>query len=351
MNSLSSGNIAPPQFKQEKMKGSAGKSSKQKGFDHIIHPNKKEPFPDLKEQGSRIFSPMDNLIDLLMNNGKRALGKEEVLKQILEYGKNGKNGKNGLNGRQGSLFLDMESTRTRKVISVKKMLRDLNQHYKHIFKEKTDGLEEDVTKKQVIFNTNLLYLIAVTDGNDDTLYHSQLVARYTLLFAKALGIEDENFLVHMERGALLHDIGKRGIPEFILGKPGPLTEKEREIIKEHPLVGYEMLEEFDFLKKAAQVVLFHHERYDGNGYPFGLENGTIPLEARIFALVDTLDVITSNRPYRKGKSFEEAYREIKKARASQFDPSLVDILLSIPKEKWENIKAKTKVEHYIPTIH
>lgn len=330
------------------MKASVGESSTPKRFKHILALDKKESFPDLKEKSSRIVSPTDNLIDLLKNNGKRAIGKEEALKQILEYGKNGKNGKNG---RYESLFSDARNARTRKVISVRKMLRDLNQHYKDIFKEKTDGLEEDVTKKQVIFNTNLLYLIAVTDGNEDTLCHSQLVARYTLMFAKALGIEDEKFLVHVERGALLHDIGKKGIPEFILGKPGPLTEGERDIVQEHPLIGFEMLEEFEFLKKAAQVVLFHHERYDGTGYPFGLENGEIPLEARIFALVDTLDVITSDRPYRIGKSFEKAYREIEKARGIQFDPSLVDVFLSIPKEKWANIKAKTKVNHYIPTIH
>jgi putative nucleotidyltransferase with HDIG domain len=327
------------------MKGSIGESSTQKKIEHILSPCKKEPFSELKKQGSCIIATIDNLIDLIKNNGKNALGKEEALKQILEYGKNGRDG-----GHE-SLFLDMDDARKRKVVSVRKMLRNLNQHYKHIFKEKTDGVEEDVTKKQVIFNTNFLYLLAVTDGNEDTLCHSQLVARYTLLFAKALGIENEQFLVHIERGALLHDIGKRGIPEYILGKPGPLTEKEKDIIKEHPLIGFEMLEEFEFLKKAAQIVLFHHERYDGNGYPFGLANGEIPLEARIFALVDTLDVITSDRPYRKGKSFEEAYKEIERARGIQFDPSLVDVLLSIPKEKWAKIKAKTKAAHYIPTIH
>jgi len=332
------------------MKASVGESSTPKRFKHILTLDK-ESFPDLKAKSSRMVSFTDNLIDLLKNNGKRALEKEEALKQVLEYGKNGKNGENRINGGYESLFLDTDSARTRKVIAVKKMLRDLNQHYKDIFKEKADGVEEDITKKQVIFNTNLLYLIAVTDGNEDTLCHSELVARYTLLFAKALGIEDEKFLVHVERGALLHDIGKKGIPEFILGKPGPLTEGERDIVREHPLIGYEMLEEFEFLKKAALVVLFHHESYDGTGYPFGLENGEIPLEARIFALVDTLDVITSDRPYRKGKSFEEAYKEIEKARGIQFDPSLVDVLLSIPKEKWANIKAKTKVAHYIPTIH
>jgi putative nucleotidyltransferase with HDIG domain len=327
------------------MKASIGELSTQKKIEHILSPCIKEPFSELKKQGSCIIVTLDNLIDLLKNKGKNVLGKEEVLKQILKYGKNGRKG-----GHE-SLFLDMDNARARKVLSVRKMLRNLNQHYKDIFKEKADGVEEDVTKKQVIFNTNFLYLLAVTDGNEDTLCHSQLVARYTLLFAKALGIEDEKFLVHIERGALLHDIGKRGIPEYILGKPGPLTEGERDIVKEHPLIGYEMLEEFEFLKKAAQIVLFHHERYDGNGYPFGLANGEIPLEARIFALVDTLDVITSNRPYRKGKSFEEAYKEIAKARGIQFDPSLVDVLLSIPKEKWANIKAKTKLAHYIPTIH
>ena len=150
---------------------------------------------------------------------------------------------------------------------------------------------------------------------------------------------------------MLHDIGKIGIPESILRKPGALTSVEREIIKDHPLIGYELIEEFEFLKKPAQVVLYHHESYDGLGYPYGLAADDIPLEARIFALADTLDAITSDRPYREAKSFEEAFKEIEKGRGSQFDPSVVDAFFSIPKEKWEGIKQETEESFRFYTVH
>jgi len=150
---------------------------------------------------------------------------------------------------------------------------------------------------------------------------------------------------------LLHDVGKIGIPEFILRKASSLTEREKGILEEHPLLGYEMLEEFDFLRKAAHVVLYHHEKYDGSGYPFGLIEEEIPVEARIFSLADTLDAITSDRPYRKGKSFEEALREMEKYRGSQFDPVLLDSFLSIPVEKWQDIKVKTLASLRLPHIH
>ena len=108
-------------------------------------------------------------------------------------------------------------------------------------------------ESRAYLHSSLLHLIAATDGNEDTVGHSQLVARYTLLLTKALGIEDKTFSVEIERGALLHDIGKIGIPESILRKPGPLTDREREIIKEHPYLGYELVEEFSFLRKASQA--------------------------------------------------------------------------------------------------
>jgi HD-GYP domain-containing protein (c-di-GMP phosphodiesterase class II) len=171
------------------------------------------------------------------------------------------------------------------------------------------------------------------------------------LLTKALGVEDKSFLINIERGALLHDIGKIGIPESILRKAGPLTKKEKEITQQHPLLGYEMIEEFDFLKRAALVVLFHHERYDGCGYPYGLAGEEIPLEARIFALADTLDAITSDRPYSRAKSFPEAYREVEKSQGSQFDPQLADVFLSIPVEKWQRIKAKTQISLPSLIIH
>jgi putative nucleotidyltransferase with HDIG domain len=238
---------------------------------------------------------------------------------------------------------DTGSMEVIKMSSVKRMLRHLDNSYGNIFENQAFNFEEEDAGKEAFLNSSLLYFIAATDGNEDTVGHSQLVARYTIFLAKTVGIEDKNSLINIERGALLHDIGKIGIPELILSKAGPLTESEREIVQEHPLLGYRMIEEFDFLKEATQIVLFHHESYSGDGYPLGLSGEEIPLEARIFALADTLDAITSDRTYREGRSFDEAYREIEKNQGSQFDPLLVEVLLSIPKEEWQNIKAETEI--------
>jgi putative nucleotidyltransferase with HDIG domain len=245
----------------------------------------------------------------------------------------------------------MESTEVRKMSSARNILRHMDLHYGNIFKDQTSHVEEDIAEKQIFFNSSLLYLIAATDGNEDSIGHSKLVASYTTLLTKDLGIENKDFLVNIQRGALLHDVGKIGIPEFILRKAMSLSDREKGILQEHPLLGYEMIEEFDFLKKAALVVLYHHERYDGSGYPFGLVGEEIPLEARIFALADTLDAITSDRPYRKGKCFEEALREMEKCRGSQFDPALLDVFLSIPIEKWQEIKAETLASLRLPQVH
>lgn len=225
-----------------------------------------------------------------------------------------------------------------KIASAKEYLENLDRSFNKLFSDQSFSSNKDFSGEQRILNPSLLHMIAVTDRNEDTIGHSQLVARYTLLLAKSLGIEEREVLTVIERGALLHDIGKIGIPESILRKPGALTPGEREIVKEHPLFGYEIIEEFDFLKKAAQVILYHHEHFDGRGYPYGLAGEEIPLEARIFAIADTLDAMTSDRPYRKAGSFEKALEEIEKYSGTQFDPLLVDTLLSIPEEKWLEIK-------------
>ncbi len=253
------------------------------------------------------------------------------------------------NGTTVELFWPAEIEKIRKVNSAKKMLKDLSRHYESIFKGQ--DYENHIPEKEIFLHSNILYLIAATDGNEDTLGHSQLVASYTLLLTKALGIEDKNYLVNIERGALLHDIGKIGIPESILRKPGPLTALEKEIVKEHPLIGYDLIEEFEFLKKAAKVVLFHHENYNGNGYPYALAKDEIPLEARIFAVADTLDAITSDRPYRKGSNFDVAFCEIERGRGTQFDPDVVDTLFSVPPEKWEKIKENTEESLLLHTSH
>lgn len=225
-----------------------------------------------------------------------------------------------------------------KIYSAKSILRDINRQYESTKLDPYFTSENFLRESQAYLHADFLYLIAATDGNEDSVGHSQLVARYTLLLTKALGIEDMTFFMEIERGALLHDIGKIGIPDSILRKAGPLSDKEREIIKEHPYLGYELVEEFSFLQKASWVVLFHHESYDGRGYPFGLEGEEIPLEARIFAIADTLDAITSDRPYRKGQGFRLALDEIERGRGTQFDPAIVDAFLSVPIEKWQQIK-------------
>jgi putative nucleotidyltransferase with HDIG domain len=233
----------------------------------------------------------------------------------------------------------------------KEAMKDLNHWYEQIFRD-IDELDEDgFAEKQRFFNSNLINFIAATDDNEDTVGHSQFVANYTLLLARELGIEDQRYLVDLERGALLHDIGKIGIPESILRKKGPLTQIEREIIKDHPLLGFKLIEEFSFLERAAQVVLYHHEHFTGMGYPYGLAGEQIPLEARIFSIADTVDAITSDRPYRNGKSFEEARREVERHSGSQFDPQLVEVFLSIPQERWQKAKLDTLRTLRLPTIH
>jgi HD-GYP domain-containing protein (c-di-GMP phosphodiesterase class II) len=238
-----------------------------------------------------------------------------------------------------------------KISLAKEVLMRLDQNFRKVFKGQELDFEENGVEKEAFLNPNFLYLIAITDGNEDTLGHSQLVSRYSILFVSTLGIKDKNFLFDLENGALLHDIGKIGIPEFILRKDGPLTCREKEVVMEHPLLGYQMIQEFVFLKKAAEVVLYHHEHYDGTGYPFGLGGEEIPLGARIFALADTLDAITSDRPYRKGKDFEEAMKEIEKGRESQFDPHLTDVFLSIPLEKWQDIKKNVGISLPLSAVH
>ena len=241
--------------------------------------------------------------------------------------------------------------KTAKIISARKMLRELDRYHDRIFREEFRSLDTALERKKMFFNSSLVYFIDATDSHEDALGHSQFVSRYAVLLAKALGIGEKGFLQNLERGALLHDIGKIGVPESILRKAGPLTAMEREIIKDHPWLGYKMIEGFGFLRAAAQVVLHHHERFDGKGYPCGLGGSDIPLGARIFSLADTLDAITSDRPYRGGKSFEAAIREIEKSSGTQFDPMIVDVFLSIPKEKWHLAKVQAQHSLCLPEVH
>jgi putative nucleotidyltransferase with HDIG domain len=183
------------------------------------------------------------------------------------------------------------------------------------------------------YDTTLQALTRALDTRDEeTEEHSQRVSRYTELLARRLGIPDEE-IQHMARGALLHDIGKIGVPDAVLLKSGSLDDHEQALMRKHPTIGYAMITHIPFLGEAAKVVLHHHEAYDGSGYPSGLAGDRIPLGARIFAVADALDAMTSDRPYRRARSVPEALAEIKRCRGTQFDPQVVDTLLAIPMEE------------------
>ncbi len=155
----------------------------------------------------------------------------------------------------------------------------------------------------------------------ETGLHSKRVACHTLVLARHVGASD---LHQIYWGALLHDIGKIGIPDAILLKQEALTEEEWKEMRTHPEKGYAIVSQIPPMAGAAEIVLCHEERYDGKGYPYGLAGEAIPLGARLFAVIDTLDAITSDRPYRKGASFDEAREEILKGKGSQFDPLAVE---------------------------
>jgi len=156
--------------------------------------------------------------------------------------------------------------------------------------------------------------------------HSQRVAEITLRIAKNLGMEEEKML-HIRRGALLHDIGKLGIPDTILHKPGKLTAEEWSIMHRHPQYAFDMLFQIDYLRPAMEIPYCHHEKWDGSGYPRGLQGEQIPLEARIFSVVDVYDALTSDRPYRKAWSREEALAYIQRESGTHFDPRVVEAFM------------------------
>lgn len=162
----------------------------------------------------------------------------------------------------------------------------------------------------------------------ETKGHSRRVVDLTLKLAKKIGVPEDE-LVTIQRGALLHDIGKMGISDAILLKPGPLTEAEWKDMCRHPQLAYDMLYPIEYLRPSLTIPLYHHEKYDGSGYPFGLKGEAIPLAARIFAVVDVYDALTSDRPYRKAWTKQATLQYIKEQRGHHFDPEVVDVFLAM----------------------
>jgi putative nucleotidyltransferase with HDIG domain len=169
--------------------------------------------------------------------------------------------------------------------------------------------------------------------------HAERVAAYGMAIARVLGAEFADD-PEVEFGFLLHDVGKVAVPDAILWKPDPLTQEERRLMERHPVVGWEILREIDFLGEAKLVVRHHHERWDGDGYPDGLDGEDIPLAARVFAVADVLDALTTLRPYRRPSSTADAREMIRAGAGTQFDPTVVSAFLDIPDATLERIRTE-----------
>jgi len=164
--------------------------------------------------------------------------------------------------------------------------------------------------------------------DNETEEHSQRVSSMTVQLARALGVRESD-LVHVRWGALLHDIGKMGVPEHILFKPGKLTEEEWAIMRQHPRHAFELLAHIPMLQQALDIPYYHHERWDGNGYPAGLRGVEIPLAARATAVIDVWDALKSDRPYRKAWPEEQAITYIRAQSGTHFDPQVVDVFFQM----------------------
>jgi putative nucleotidyltransferase with HDIG domain len=207
-------------------------------------------------------------------------------------------------------------------------------------REQTEEIRKALGAVNLAYEHTLLALVRALDAREKEVgSHSERVMAYACLLAQAAGIDEEQRIV-LGKGALLHDIGKIGISDNILLKPGKLDQAEWKIMRQHPAVGCEILSGINYFQAAAELVLSHHECYDGTGYPNRLSGEKIPMSARIFSLVDTLDAMTSDRPYRSSLSFQAVRDEVLRCSGRQFDPGLVEIFLTLPKESWEQAAGK-----------
>ncbi len=205
-------------------------------------------------------------------------------------------------------------------------------------RDRTGELRTALRNIQGTYQTTLLALVRALDAREhETSDHSQRVVKYTEHIAERLSLRGPE-LEEIGRGALLHDIGKIGVPDAVLLKPAKLTPEEWKEMRRHPDIGYDMIRSIEFLNTPAAIVLSHQERFDGRGYPRCLRGEEIHIGARIFAVADTLDAMTSDRPYRKGTTFENAVDEIQRCAGSQFDPEVVRAFLDIGVKNLRRIK-------------
>ncbi|MDT5269234.1 MAG: cyclic di-GMP phosphodiesterase, partial [Acidobacteriota bacterium] len=219
--------------------------------------------------------------------------------------------------------------------------RGYETYLERMIERRTEELDGALRSCESAYRMTLKALVAALETRDsETHGHSERVVNFSLRLGQELGLSAEQ-MRSLEFGALLHDIGKIGVPDAILRKPAKLTEEEWVLMREHPLHGQKILGGIEFLEGAAKVVAQHHEKWDGTGYPLGLRGAQIDLNARIFAIADAFDAITSDRVYRAGRSYEEALAELDTYAGRQFDPRVVEGFRRVPREEWDEIRRRS----------
>jgi putative nucleotidyltransferase with HDIG domain len=213
---------------------------------------------------------------------------------------------------------------------------------------RTDQLQTAMANLERSYNITLEALGDALDLKDkETEGHSRRVTAFTIAIARAMGLAGDQIRI-IARGAFLHDIGKLTTPDAILLKPGKLTADETAIMRVHCHKGYEIVKKIPFLQDACDIIYSHQERWDGTGYPRGLKGQEIPLGARLVAVANTVDAITSDRPYRSRQSDAAARKEIEDWSGRQFDPAVVKVFLGMPENIWEDLRKQigNQAQHF-----
>lgn len=214
-------------------------------------------------------------------------------------------------------------------------------HLEELVEQRTAELDRALDSLEEAYRATLMALTAALETRDsETHGHSQRVVSFSLRLGRELSL-DKMQMKSLEFGSLLHDIGKIGVPDAILRKPAKLTDEEWIKMRQHPLHGQQILRGIDFLEGATRVVAQHHEKWDGSGYPLGLRGEEIDLNARIFAVADAFDAITSDRVYRAGKPYEAAAAELDRCAGQHFDPQIVEAFHRVPPQDWEDLRRRS----------
>ena len=239
--------------------------------------------------------------------------------------------------------LELVEVAVRRALEHQRLLeskRSYETYLERMITQRTAELDGALQSLEGAYRATLKALVTALETRDsETHGHSERVVAFSLRLGRELGLSEEE-LTALEFSSLLHDIGKIGVPDAVLRKPAPLTEPEWYEMRKHPLHGEQILGGIEFLGRASRVVAQHHERWDGSGYPIGLRGEQIDLNARIFAVADAFDAITSDRVYRRGRTYEEAAVELDDFAARQFDPVVVEASRRVPPEEWEALRRR-----------